>query len=36
MNAFYEHHQHNIAFHYRCFDASCSMLPSSLFSNPNG
>src|SRR5437870_12165821 len=20
MNAFYEHHQHNIAFHYRCFD----------------
>ncbi len=20
MNAFYEHHQHNIAFHYHCFD----------------
>src|SRR5579884_3362814 len=20
MNAFYEHHQHNITFHYRCFD----------------
>ena len=20
MNAFYQHHQHNIAFHYRCFD----------------
>ena len=20
MNSFYEHHQHSIRFHYRCFD----------------